>query len=62
MNEPVPAFRINIWRTQMKPAWYAYTIYRDRDHNPLAGGECKSRLSAEREAKARVRQLQGAPS
>lgn len=53
-----PEFRVNIWRTQMKPAWYAYQIYRDRDRQLLVGGECKSRLSAEREAQARIRQLQ----
>lgn len=53
-----PELHINIWRTGMKPKWYAYQIYRDRDRALLAGGECKSRLSAEREAAARVRQFQ----
>jgi hypothetical protein len=54
-----PEFRVNIWRTAMSPAWYAYQIYRDRDpRKVIAGGECRQRKNAEREAQARIRELQ----
>jgi hypothetical protein len=53
-----PEFRVNIWRTSMKPAWFAYQIYRDRDRALVAGGECRQRKNAEKEAQARIRELQ----
>ena len=42
----------------MKPAWYAYQIYRDHPHELLAGGECRTKVSAKREAEQRIRHLQ----
>jgi len=58
MNRPRPQFRINVFLTSVKPRWYAYQIYRDQDHALLAGGECRTKSSAQREAQARIRQLE----
>ena len=57
MNNAVPEFRVNIWRTSVSPAWYAYQVYRDRDRALVAGGECRQRKNAEKEAAARIREL-----
>jgi len=62
-SRPHPHLTINIWRTSMKPKFYAYQIYRRADYSLLAGGECRTKISASREAQARIRQLeQGAPA
>ena len=53
-----PQFRVNIWRTRMSPAWYAWQVYRDGDRALVAGGECRQRKNAEREAQARIRELE----
>jgi hypothetical protein len=58
MNAPATEFKINIWRTSMKPAWYAYQVYRYIDGQLLAGGECRTKISAAREAQSRIRQLE----
>jgi hypothetical protein len=58
-TRPRPEFRINLWRTSLRPKFYAYQIYRDRDYALLAGGECRTKISAQREAQARIRQLSG---
>jgi len=42
----------------MTPKWYAYQIYRDADQSLVAGGECRSKTSAAKEAQARIRQLE----
>lgn len=55
---PAPQYRANIWRTSMSPAWYAYQVYRDHDHTLVAGGECRQRKNAEKEAAVRIRELQ----
>jgi hypothetical protein len=59
MNSATPKYRTTIWRTSMSPAWYAYQIYRDVDpRKVLAGGECRQRKNAEKEAAARIRELE----
>lgn len=58
MNSAAPEYRVNIWRTSMSPAWFAYQIYRDVDRVLVAGGECRQRKNAEKEAAARIRELQ----
>ncbi len=55
---PAPQYRANIWRTSMSPAWYAYQIYRDSDRALVAGGECRQRKTAEKDAAARIRELE----
>jgi hypothetical protein len=42
----------------MSPAWYAYQIYRDSDRALVAGGECRQRKTAEKDAAARIRELE----
>lgn len=62
-SRPHPHLAINIWRTSMKPKFYAYQIIRRADHALLAGGECRTQISAKQEAEARIRQMkQGAPA
>jgi len=51
-------YRTTIWRTSMSPAWYAYQVYRDHDRALVAGGECRQRKNAEKEAQARIRELE----
>lgn len=58
MNNAAPKYRTTIWRTSMSPAWYAYQVYRDADRSLVAGGECRQRKNAEREAQARIRELE----
>ena len=64
MNRPAPTrspFRINVWRESMKPARYAYTIFRDVDHAVLAVGDARTAATARKDAQARIRQLEAAP-
>jgi hypothetical protein len=58
MNSAAPKYRTTIWRTGMSPAWYAWQVFRDVDRAIIAGGECRQRKNAEKEAAARIRELQ----
>jgi hypothetical protein len=55
---PQPQFKINVFRTSVKPVWYAYQIVRYHDQSLVAGGECRTKTSATKEAAARIRQLE----
>jgi hypothetical protein len=55
---PSPAFKINVFRTSVKPSWYAYQVIRYHDHALIAGGECRTKTSATKEAAARIRQIE----
>jgi hypothetical protein len=58
MNNAPPKYRTTIWRTGMSPSWYAWQVFRDWDRALVAGGECRQRKNAEKEAAARIRELQ----
>lgn len=53
-----PEFRINIFRTSAYPTWYAYQVLRLSDGALVAGGECRKKTVAKKEAEMRIQILQ----